>query len=181
MITVHVKLIVPHHKKQHVKKHSQMANEAFVKCLEPTGRPHLSVCELGQARSLNLMAKILFDGDDKSDENERFIYETSAKKAYSNLLTNWVRVDENGTHYSTTQKSFACQGAFSEATSYTVQGPSYKQNKGLSTGAIFAISFGVIAGVAILAYSAYYVLRMRRRQKGDGLIDYDEMVDASDV
>ena len=165
---------------KHVRKHLEMAIEAFNKCLLPTGRPHLSVCELGVARSLNMAGKILFDGNDEADEKTRILYEMDAKTAYTNLLNNWAQVNQNGTN-SSTVKSFACQGAFSEAKSYTVDGPSYKQSKGLSTGAIFAISFGVIAGVAILGFSVYYVLMHRRNGGGDGVVDYNVMMDAEEI
>ena len=52
----------------------------------------------------------------------------------------------------------------------------------MSTGAIFAISLGVIAGVAILGYAAYYVVRSKRRRGGgDGLVDYNVMMDADEI
>ena len=52
----------------------------------------------------------------------------------------------------------------------------------MSTGAIFAISIGVIAGVAILGYAAFYVVRSKsRRGGGEGLVDYNVMMDADEI
>ena len=84
---------------EHIRKHLSMAIEAFDKCLEPTGRPHLSVCELGVARSLNMAAKLLYEADDASDESIRISFERDAKIAYTNLLNNWAQVNGNGTLY----------------------------------------------------------------------------------
>ena len=82
---------------EHIRKHLSMAIEAFDKCLEPTGRPHLSMCELGVARSLNMAAKLLYEADDASDESIRISFERDAKIAYTNLLNNWAQVNGNGT------------------------------------------------------------------------------------
>ena len=82
---------------EHIRKHLSMAIEAFDKCLEPTGRPHLSVCELGVARSLNMAAKLLYEADDASDESIRISFEKDAKIAYTNLLNSWAQVNGNGT------------------------------------------------------------------------------------
>jgi len=166
-----------------IQNHLKQAIESFNYCLGSTGRPQLSVCELGSARAYNMFAKIIYDGDDKTQEEARFVYETQAKIHYEHLLVNWEATNGHVIN-STSIKSFACSGAFMEARDYTVEGPAYKRNNGLSTGALFAIIFGVLGGVSILAYAGYYIYRARKRgnsNSGGGLIDYNVMLDADDV